>query len=217
MDMFGTVEAALFTLYRINTSGSYWGDEFKLIHMTGIGYTSFYIFYVGFFQFAVFNILTGLFVEQAMKAGQPDRDTLIFEQRRQDMKDIEQMKHFWHKMDDDKSGTISLEELHYSLQNEKVKAYLELQGLDIQDAELFFKMISSDSGGEVDIDFFAETCLKMKGAANAMDLQELMFETKAQAKNHRKLEMQIISKLDSLENIIMMKGTPSISTHSVQR
>eukprot|EP00747_Dinoflagellata_sp_TGD_P114931 gnl/TRDRNA2_/TRDRNA2_172030_c9_seq3.p1 gnl/TRDRNA2_/TRDRNA2_172030_c9~~gnl/TRDRNA2_/TRDRNA2_172030_c9_seq3.p1 ORF type:complete len:285 (+),score=68.86 gnl/TRDRNA2_/TRDRNA2_172030_c9_seq3:52-855(+) len=200
MDMFGTVEAALFTLYRINTSGSYWGDEFKLIHMTGIGYTSFYIFYVGFFQFAVFNILTALFVEHAMKLAKPDERTLIFEERRQELADIEEMKLFCGEMDENGSGFINLQELKECLKNEKAKAYLTLQGIDVQDAETFFSMLADETESErVEIDAFAEGALKMKGMANAMDMQTVLYKMKvaqqqdAQFAKHMETRLDIMS------------------------
>ena len=52
--------------------------------LSGPVYSAGFLFFVGFFNFAVFNILTGLFVEHAMKCAEPDDDEMIFEQRKQE-------------------------------------------------------------------------------------------------------------------------------------
>eukprot|EP00747_Dinoflagellata_sp_TGD_P023796 gnl/TRDRNA2_/TRDRNA2_130080_c0_seq4.p1 gnl/TRDRNA2_/TRDRNA2_130080_c0~~gnl/TRDRNA2_/TRDRNA2_130080_c0_seq4.p1 ORF type:complete len:422 (+),score=59.40 gnl/TRDRNA2_/TRDRNA2_130080_c0_seq4:193-1458(+) len=200
---YGTVQHAILTLFMSATGGTDWIEPFQTIGLSGFAYSACFIFFIGFFQFAVFNILTGLFVENAMKLAQPDHDTLIFEQRRRELADVEDMKRFCAAMDVDGSGTISLGELMEFLDNAKARAYLQLKGLDVTDAEMFFFLLASANGSDsVDIDAFAEGAMKMRGQANAMDIQTVLYETKRIKQQHEFFANKIETKLDTLSRAV---------------
>eukprot|EP00747_Dinoflagellata_sp_TGD_P033286 gnl/TRDRNA2_/TRDRNA2_136522_c1_seq1.p1 gnl/TRDRNA2_/TRDRNA2_136522_c1~~gnl/TRDRNA2_/TRDRNA2_136522_c1_seq1.p1 ORF type:complete len:116 (+),score=29.72 gnl/TRDRNA2_/TRDRNA2_136522_c1_seq1:2-349(+) len=94
-----------------------------------------------------------------------------------------------------------------TLKDRKARAYLQLQGLDVQDAELFFNMVANSSEDrEVHIDSFAEALLRMKGCANAMDVQALMFETKRNERQHIKLHDALSAKIDRLSQALVHEG-----------
>jgi len=94
---------------------------------------------------------------------------------------------------------ISLNEFVKALENEKVKTYLQLQGLDVKDAEMFFRMLLSASySDEIDISAFVEGATKMKGMATAVDLQTLMFQMAAMRKQNKNVTQQIFDRLDSM-------------------
>jgi len=143
--------------------------------------------------------LTGLFVENALKHAKPNHDTLVFDQRRQQIAEGHAMQAFCHEIDADGTGTISLNEFVKALENEKVKTYLQLQGLDVKDAEMFFRMLlSASDSDEIDISAFVEGATKMKGMATAVDLQTLMFQMAAMRKQNKKVTQQIFDRLDSM-------------------
>ena len=51
-------------------------------------------------------------------------------------------------------------------------------GIDIKNAETFFKMLVELQGEEtIDAHTFANACVRMKGAATSIDLQTVMFTT----------------------------------------
>ena len=52
----------------------------------------------------------------------------------------------------------------------EVREYFESLGLDIWDAWSFFKLLDLDAGGEVEIDEFLMGCLRLRGAARAIDV-----------------------------------------------
>jgi len=138
-------------------------------------------------------------VETALKHAKPNHDTLVFDQRRQQIADDFAMQSFCHEIDMDGTGTISLNEFVRALENEKVKTYLQVQGLDVKDAEMFFRMLLSTSDSdEVDISAFVQGATKMKGMATAVDLQMLMFQVTALRKQNKKVTQQIFDRLETL-------------------
>merc|ERR1712048_445890 len=81
-------------------------------------------------------------------------------------------------------GTISLPEFLQMLEDHRVRAYLNVRGIEVKDAEMFFRMLSTSSGtDEVDIHSFVEGCLRLKGLATSVDLHQLRFE-------HKRLTLQ---------------------------
>eukprot|EP00747_Dinoflagellata_sp_TGD_P170630 gnl/TRDRNA2_/TRDRNA2_202674_c0_seq1.p1 gnl/TRDRNA2_/TRDRNA2_202674_c0~~gnl/TRDRNA2_/TRDRNA2_202674_c0_seq1.p1 ORF type:complete len:631 (+),score=115.14 gnl/TRDRNA2_/TRDRNA2_202674_c0_seq1:58-1950(+) len=207
-EKFGTVTKAMLTMFKL-TTGEGWGDIYDLIQLAGFVYKAIFVFFVGFIQFAVTNILTALFLENAIKNAQPDRNAMIFEQRRQELAEATSMKNFCGMMDHDDSGSISLDKLQMCLKDDRARAYLALQGLHVQDIELFFKLLADGSGStEVDIELFAEGCMKMKGSANAMDMQTLLFHTKAMQRQNDRFTKAVNQKLNAvMERILVLECT----------
>merc|ERR1711862_687525 len=100
------------------------------------------------------NILTGLFVENAMKLAQPEHTALVLDERRKNLNDANQLRNMFGMLDGDNNGHITLRELEEKLEEEHVRAYLSLMGLEIKDPESFFRMISCHNDGVVDLDTF---------------------------------------------------------------
>eukprot|EP00747_Dinoflagellata_sp_TGD_P098309 gnl/TRDRNA2_/TRDRNA2_167408_c0_seq5.p2 gnl/TRDRNA2_/TRDRNA2_167408_c0~~gnl/TRDRNA2_/TRDRNA2_167408_c0_seq5.p2 ORF type:complete len:225 (+),score=51.69 gnl/TRDRNA2_/TRDRNA2_167408_c0_seq5:122-796(+) len=190
------------------TGGTDWEGPFELVGNLGPVYSLVFFFYVSFCHFALFNVITSVFVQHAMKIAQPDVNSLIFEHRRQEMVDTEIMKQFCYDMDVDHSGRISLEELQSCLHSDKAKTQLTMQGLDARDAEMFFKIVSWESQSpEVDIELFAETAMKMKGYANAMDIQILLFKAKLAERKQFQFEQTVKQGFIHLENLLRRHGS----------
>eukprot|EP00747_Dinoflagellata_sp_TGD_P214498 gnl/TRDRNA2_/TRDRNA2_87346_c0_seq1.p1 gnl/TRDRNA2_/TRDRNA2_87346_c0~~gnl/TRDRNA2_/TRDRNA2_87346_c0_seq1.p1 ORF type:complete len:516 (+),score=89.54 gnl/TRDRNA2_/TRDRNA2_87346_c0_seq1:2-1549(+) len=197
--LFGSVQIAVLTLFSATTGGTDWETAFEQVRKAGGAYAACYIFYVGFFQFAVFNILTGLFVEHATKMAKPDNDSLIFEQRTQEMQDVEEMKALFRGFDRDGDGQITMKELREALTGEREKATLALHGLDVKDAEVFFNLVSEALESEaVNVDSFAESALRIKGYANAMDVQTLLFKSKINAQRSEAMSAEILKQLSQM-------------------
>merc|ERR1712061_514944 len=74
---FGSFQLSVLSLYSAVTGGVDWLEDYDLIKQIGGQYASMYLLFIFFFLFAVFNILTGMFVEKATIAALPDRDELV--------------------------------------------------------------------------------------------------------------------------------------------
>jgi len=64
-------------------------------------------------------------------------------------------------------------------EDEKFNAYFEVRGIDVKDAQLFFKMLASAAGNnsnEVDVETFVGGCMRLKGYATSIDVHTLIYE-----------------------------------------
>jgi len=195
INSFGSVLASMMTCFRCSTGGDDWGAFYDMLEPTGFVNKAVYFFFILFSQIALLNIVTGVFVENAMKLGQPDLNALAFSQRKQDLEDAKRLRHVFSMIDQDCSGTISWREFNDCIRNDsRVRASLAVLGLGINDTASFFKVLTDlDKDADVDLDFFVDACLKMKGNASSIDLQTVAFETKVIHRNLRSFEVEMRS------------------------
>jgi len=184
---FGGVIKAMRTLYMATTGGDDWSTYYDFLAETGSATELLFIFFISFFNFAVFNVLTGIFVDNAMKVSRADRDIMVMEQRQKEFRDAQVLKAVCEEMDEDKSGGISWQEFKAHLQDPKAAAHLAAIGLDVHDARVFFEILELVAGKpEVDIDIFVRGCMRMKGSATSIDMQTLAYEVRQIRKEQEK-------------------------------
>jgi len=210
MEAFGSVEKAIFTLFQATTGGNDWGAFYDLVKPTGTLYAWLFIFYIAFFVFAAMNIVTSIFMDKAMRLAQPDMETLLSEKQKEDYESAHALKQLALDIDENHDQNIDFDEFKNLMANEKVRAYFELKGLQIKDAELFFRMLSQVSQSDgVDIDAFISGCMKMKGFAMSVDLLSLGFETRDLSKVQESIYKSISTKLESMAHLMGMTSSHS--------
>lgn len=193
---FGSMAEAMLSLFKVGTGGDDWSLHYKLVSFAGLPYSLLFLFYVAFITFAIMNILTGMIVDNIVKIGDRDEETLLLEFRRARNESVDDVMKLFRRLDTDDSGTITFEEFQEGVRSEQVAALMAAIELDIKDAELFFDMLlSAAPQGDVRIESFVEGCLKMKGMATSIDIQCLSFETRLIHQNMLKLHEDLAEKV----------------------
>merc|ERR1719482_1807022 len=64
----------MITLYKATTGGQDWGDVSDTLFDCGKFYYCLFLFFIAFIILALLNILTGIFVDRAMRATAEDKD-----------------------------------------------------------------------------------------------------------------------------------------------
>merc|ERR1719433_1267514 len=96
------------------------------------------------------NILTAVFVENAMKLAQPDRETLALEQRKRDLIEGEELRQLVSEyMDPELTGRVSVKTFMENIRNFKLKSRLRVLGLDIKDAEMFIQLLANQTANQM--------------------------------------------------------------------
>ena len=196
----GNLGLAMLTLYQCSSGGMDWQDAYTVLAPMGGFYLFAFIFFIAFWMIAVFNVLTGIFIESARRVAQPDREYQMMHERRVRQKDLEEVLLVIDAMDLNASGTIDGGEFMSFMQHQTVRSYMLSLGIEVRDAELFFDVIADLSAtGEVDVMSFAEGCLTMKGVAKSMDLQCLGFQVRMIHKNQLIFADYMTARLDALQ------------------
>jgi len=175
---FGSVRAALLSLFMAISGGQDWGSLYKLVKATGTLNSSFFLAYILLIWLSITNIIISIFCDKAIKLAQPDLDESLLAKRRIDLEKVRSIKSFFKSLDLNQSGTLSVSELQQCMHDMRTATYFEMMGLDIKDAELFFAMLTSMSGKEeVDVHTFVTGWLKLKGAATSLDVYTVQYQT----------------------------------------
>jgi hypothetical protein len=178
LEHFGSVQLSIISLYMAVTGGNDWAVYYNIIKHCGQFYMFTFLLFTFFFVFALATILQAVFVEKAVIAAQPDRDELIMEQCRKARMETEEVRVLCSMLDADNSGNISMQELQDGMKDETTVSLMASVGLEVRDAELFFKLITSMSNDtEIEIEEFVRACMSMKGNATGLDMQRELFET----------------------------------------
>merc|ERR1712025_835193 len=121
-----------------------------------------FIGFTAFFNIAVMNVLTGLFVDKVMKLALPDREEHTKNWKRMQRAHKKEVKKLLEDMDESGDGLLTRDEFVKHIQDRRLKAYFACLELDIKDAQLFFDALAHmNHQEEVGIDDFVEGCVRM--------------------------------------------------------
>ena len=143
---FGSVQQAMISLYMATTGGLDWANLWDVLIKTGFWNAMFFLLFTFLFIFCVFNLLTGLFVNQATNSAQQQKDMAIFEQRTKEKEHVEELQQICKAADKDNDGHISPKEFRAMMEDNHVLLWLASIGLDIADAKMFFDLMQTTSG-----------------------------------------------------------------------
>lgn len=174
---FRHVPGAIATLSMCTTGGKDWEDIWDLIVPLGWWSTMAFSFYIAFFTFAVMNILTGIFVENALSLCKPSEKEALLARKHQTEQEAGELTTILETLDGNGDGCMSIGEFSKVMTNERVVHVLSKLGVDIKDAELFFTTVARLSHRDiVEIPEFVSQIMRLKGHALSMDLHAVIVQ-----------------------------------------
>ena len=205
---FSSGVVTLMTLFQSCTGGMDWSEPYKALERTQSYLHIAFLLYIAFVFISVWNIVTSSFVEKALKLAQPDLDMLVLEQQLQDFEDCRMLASLFKRMlrlrvDEKGHERLGLEEFRTLVETDEFRSYLQTRGIDIKNAETFFKMLVQLQGEDtIDAQTFASPCVRMKGAATSIDLQTVMFTTHLMNKEQRSAFQNLFDRLVHIESVV---------------
>jgi voltage-gated sodium channel len=172
----GSLWMALYTLFLSVTNGLDWQAAADSLSIIGWHPYIFYILYIALTSFAVLNVVTGVFVENAMKIALRDRDLQVQVQLEQRKKIMERLLSVFNEADYDRDGTISWDDFEAHIGDPKVQAFFSHLELGGADAGRLFRLLDRNGNGKVDAEEFVTGCLILRGGAKTMDVAAVMLE-----------------------------------------
>lgn len=198
-ELYGSVGRSVLTLYKASTGGDDWSVAYQVIERTGQLGAFFYLCFIAFVQFALINIITGIFVESAMSTLSPDFEARAREQDEKEKDNARKLKNLCIHVDADCSGKLTREQFEDGLRRNHIPLLLTLLGLSRHHVLEFFNCMAEVSDdGQVEIDSFVNGCMLLKGAATNFDLQKLHAEFKASQTRNNEFMAEILARVDQL-------------------
>ena len=159
---FGSVDATMLSLYEAMTGGISWGELLDLIRPFGAMYILIFLAYINISILAVLNVVTGLFVENAMQTSKADAEALIQEEMQDNMNLASNIKAIFDAMDTDNSGSIGMDEFYEALDDDRMVAFFNAMRLSIGEVDTLFMLLDQDKKGTVSYDEFLNGFMNLK-------------------------------------------------------
>merc|ERR1712039_922664 len=100
---------------------------------------------------------------------------------------INHLKDLFYAMDINSNGQISWCELEAHLDDPKLLTFFKDVDIDISEARGLFQLLDRDGNDTIDADEFLSGCLRLRGAAKAIDLQVVLLELAEQRRTFQNL------------------------------
>merc|ERR1712137_792802 len=126
------------------------------------GYLEIFLLFIIFSMFAVLNVVTAVFVDNAVQSSNADRQVIISEERQKHEEFLKSMQQVFEELDTDHTHTISREEFERQVQDEGMVSYFKALDLDVTQARTLFTLLDVDNTGSVDIEEFIIGCMKKR-------------------------------------------------------
>eukprot|EP00746_Dinoflagellata_sp_MGD_P145812 gnl/MRDRNA2_/MRDRNA2_78375_c0_seq2.p1 gnl/MRDRNA2_/MRDRNA2_78375_c0~~gnl/MRDRNA2_/MRDRNA2_78375_c0_seq2.p1 ORF type:complete len:643 (-),score=129.41 gnl/MRDRNA2_/MRDRNA2_78375_c0_seq2:262-2190(-) len=181
---YGGMYTTLISMFKAISGGADWGDIAEPLAELGTGYYLLFCFYIAFVVFAMMNVVTSVFVEQAAKNAWNDKNWVIEEQMSKQESYINDVKKVFEEADEDNSGNLEWTEFEKHMADPRVQAFFQALEIDSAEAKGLFQLIDTDGDNRVQLNEFVNGCLRLKGQARSLDLVTLLHENK---KMHLKL------------------------------
>lgn len=166
-----------------------------------------FLTYIVFVVFGVLNVVTGIFVETAIKSKEADADVMFLEQTQQRNRMEEMARQIFASMDTDGSGTLEAEELEAVIDNPHIQTYFTQMGMDVEggtSAKGLFNLLDFNEDGCIGIEEFIFGCARFKGYARSLDIARLIH---IQRENSSQLAMLC----EDLHSVGEVLGIPMIA------
>jgi len=177
LEMFPSVGQGMITLFMAVSGGMDWGWAYEALKATSLLNAYVFLLMIITFYIAVWNVVSSIFVERAMRFATPSLQQQMVEKRMRDEQDARDLLRVCKKLDVDQSGTLNCQEFSRFSSIDEFKSYFEVSGLDIRNAENFFQSLTAVTGRtEMDLQQFVAVCMRLRGMASSVDVHMLMVE-----------------------------------------
>lgn len=205
LELYGTLHKSMLSLYMVISEGIHWSElSDPLAENVSPWMNIVFVLFVGFMIFAMMNIITANFVDNAMKiAARAESDECLAQ--------------LWKMME----GNVGVGEhvtkdvfvSHFDQPG--MSKFLELTDADGEDPEQIFGLIDESGDGKLDADEFVECCGRLMGGAKALQVKKDIFALRQdmthqlgelKALQQKVTEQQATSQaVDAMESRLLLK------------
>jgi Ca2+-binding EF-hand superfamily protein len=176
VEFWSSVVQSMMTLFWAVTGGNDWAPLAHAIKEADAFFYCLFFFYIAFAAFAVLNVLTGMFVDTAMKVAQQDQENVAEELLNRPQ--IKEFRHFVEQNPDVTPGFISRSFLEQQMDSLVVQNFYKVLEITEEDFKRVFAMLDSEKTGVIDLDEFIKGCCHANGGVSGLDMVFLNNEIK---------------------------------------
>eukprot|EP00930_Biecheleria_cincta_P033964 TRINITY_DN23503_c0_g2_i1.p1 TRINITY_DN23503_c0_g2~~TRINITY_DN23503_c0_g2_i1.p1 ORF type:complete len:807 (+),score=149.26 TRINITY_DN23503_c0_g2_i1:27-2447(+) len=170
---YGSLSRSILSLYQAITGGVDWDQlAVPLISEVHVLLGGVVALYIAFGVLALLNVVTGVFVESALKSAKEDRDNYM----------LHHVKDIFQSADSSGEGVIEWDDFKRCSEDAQMQEFFKSIDVDPSQAQAVFALLDVDDTGLIDLDEFLNGCLCLHGPAKAIDVSSLRYEMRMLAK-----------------------------------
>lgn len=169
----------MLTLLMCITGGLDWWDLQNLFLEIDPMLGFLFVVYISLMVLALLNIITGIFVNDALEQSRLDRDLMAKLELERRQGDMEKLEAIFAVIDTLGTGQIGLEQFLAYLDLPERRALFATLGLEISDAVSFFDSLDVDGSRVLEREEFVMGCMKLRGGAKTLDIATVLREIKS--------------------------------------
>eukprot|EP00927_Polykrikos_kofoidii_P039869 TRINITY_DN34175_c0_g1_i1.p1 TRINITY_DN34175_c0_g1~~TRINITY_DN34175_c0_g1_i1.p1 ORF type:complete len:600 (-),score=93.07 TRINITY_DN34175_c0_g1_i1:421-2220(-) len=209
----------MLTLFMTITSGMDWYDACVPVNDLEPWLEILFAVYIAFIVFAIMNIVTGVFVDQAMKAVSQDQDLVFMEEKDRRAKIIRDIGEIFNEVTNGKEA-LSVQDMQSLIVRPEVRACFKQLDMEAWDLQTFLELVDSEDR-LLDVESFVNGCLRVKGNAKNIDLIAMRYELQLTAHQQKKSLDSTKRVLNRIEQNAQLRkrrtGLPSTPATVVER
>lgn len=172
IDAFGTMSAAILTLFMAVSGGIDWTVAHVTIKKLGPVYSFLFLLFVDFYFLAFANVIVSVFCEKAAAVSKPHTEELIGLRHAAEVADAKELLSLLHRNLPGRHGNahIDIAQFDEFLEMEEVELYLKVRGISSASARRFFHMLCDfQHSSQVDFATFVSALVRLDGVGSEMD------------------------------------------------
>jgi hypothetical protein len=211
---FNSIGSTVYLLFKSVFNGISWGEAVDPLDAVHPLMRLAFVFYTGFTLLCVFNIITGVFVENAHKISNLDEEKMVLdhlENRRTWLKEVTQL---FHRADTGDRGELTVEEFEDLFSDHGMQALMSKLGLELEasNAASVFQLFDFDGSGSLTCDEFIECVQNVRGTARSLHVCQLRQDNKKIRKDLAQLRKELKQMSGGGDRQTMNLGTLSTET-----
>lgn len=173
---FGNVVEGMLVFIKGAAGGAPWGTFLDVVELSGRFNSLIFLFLIIYLRFSFLGIITSIFVEKAKSMAYSD-ESVMARDRMAHTTRVQRLRKIFDKIDANRSGRISVEELEGVRHDHVVMEQLGHEGVTDNDMGLFLETLASlEEAGDLKLATFVDACVKVRGNASSMDIQALKMQ-----------------------------------------
>jgi len=181
---FGDVSRSVLTLFKSVTGGMDWQDAARQLNKIDHFWGAVFVLFIAFAVLAVLNIITGVVLSSALESAIQDRDMILQDHIARKERYVKALQRLFSEIDSNNKGRITLQEFENVMKGDRLEDitnFFESIDISIDSAWHLFCLLDSDYSDKdhrIGLDSFVDGCLRLQGAAKAVDLHLLRYESR---------------------------------------
>jgi len=172
---FGTPSRSLWTVFEITFGGGWQQHARPLVEEVSFLWAAFFVVYIAGVIFAMFRIITALFIKDTMAVASQDAEAVIREKMKEKARYAQKLHEVFLAADTSGDGFVTRAEFQALLSEDMACAYLASLELDPLSATDLFNLLD-DGDGTVSVQEFVRGALRLKGQARSSDVVSIMHD-----------------------------------------